>query len=110
MKPVKIFGNKNKAWKGDRASYSAIHHWMKNNFGKPNKCEKCNIKNPKRYEWANLSGKYKRVRSDWLMLCTSCHKKMDYGNPENCLCGNKYFSKGKCKKHYYQEYYLKNKL
>jgi len=31
----------------------------------------------KRYEWANVSGKYRREREDFVRLCKKCHCKMD---------------------------------
>lgn len=43
------------------------------------------IEQPKRYEWANISGEYKRDRSDWVMLCPSCHRKIDMGKEELCV-------------------------
>ena len=67
----------NPNWKGDKAGYGAIHDWLKLYFGKPKFCEHCGIKTAKKYEWANVSKKYKRDRSDWLRLCTSCHHKYD---------------------------------
>jgi len=29
------------------------------------------------FAWANISGEYKQDRSDWKMMCYSCHKKYD---------------------------------
>lgn len=68
-------------WKGDKASYSTKHQWIYNRYGKADKCEGFNCKEvTNNYEWANISGKYKRERSDWVKLCQSCHKFMDIGN------------------------------
>ena len=64
-------------WKGDRASYTAIHQWMRRHFGEPKRCEKCKTTKAKRFEWANISGKYLRGRADWIRLCTTCHHRMD---------------------------------
>ena len=69
-------------WKGEKATYSAVHHWMYSHFGKPMKCEECFliVKNTRKIQWANISGKYIRDRSDWKRLCTRCHRKFDgYG-------------------------------
>lgn len=69
-------------WKGEEASYSAAHHWMKNNFGRPMECEDCKIivEDTRKIQWANISGKYHRERADWKRLCTPCHRKFDgYG-------------------------------
>jgi len=67
----------NPAWKGSNATYGAIHMWIYKNYGKAFCCEDDNTHKSKRFEWANLSGKYKRDRSDWKMLCTICHSKLD---------------------------------
>lgn len=73
-----ITGASNRLWKGDEASYTSIHNWVSRHFGKPQECEKCG-ENPNayRYEWANKSGEYKRIRSDWMRLCVPCHRRMD---------------------------------
>ena len=69
-------------WKGENCSYSTKHKRLYSTFGKANKCENknCTYKNPKRFEWANISGKYLRDRSDWQMLCTKCHHLYDFIN------------------------------
>ena len=40
-------------------------------------CKYCRKENC-RFEWANISGEYKRDLNDWMNLCVSCHKKYDY--------------------------------
>lgn len=69
-------GKRNPLWKGEKAGYAAKHVWLMARHGKANKCEKCGVKNGK-YEWANVSGKYKRERSDYIQLCATCHRFMD---------------------------------
>ncbi len=69
---------KNPKWKGENASYAAIHIWMRNHFGAPKLCEHCGDTTRKMYHWANLSGTYKRERFDWIRLCVPCHKRRDY--------------------------------
>jgi stalled ribosome alternative rescue factor ArfA len=68
-------GRLNGHWKGDEASYSAKHHWITNNYGKPTKCELCRKDNlsGREINWASISHKYKRDRKDWMRLCTKCH-------------------------------------
>lgn len=75
-------GELSNRWKGEKASYAAKHMWIKKHYGSANKCEnpECKCKNPKRFEWANISGLYHRERSDYIMLCPSCHRKIDKGN------------------------------
>lgn len=63
------------AWKGDKASYSAIHKWIAYTFEKLDACEHCKINT--NLDWANKSGRYLREREDWLVLCRKCHKKYD---------------------------------
>ncbi len=64
-------------------NYRSVHFWVERNFGKAHYCEICGKnepnKNKKRtFSWANRSGKYLKERSDWIMTCYSCHKKMDF--------------------------------
>lgn len=60
-------------WKGDKVGYSGIHRWIAKRLGKPTKCAKCNTTDAKRFEWANISGEYKRDFTDWIRLCAKCH-------------------------------------
>lgn len=72
-------GEDNPIWKGDKAKYAAIHMWLYSNYGQPTTCEICkktDLKG-KRINWANLSGMYKRIKSDWKRMCVPCHKKYD---------------------------------
>lgn len=72
----------------DKVSYSGIHKWIVLKRGNPNYCEECKIsKYPRRpkgrvykrspFQWANISGEYKRELTDWKRLCASCHCKLD---------------------------------
>src|SRR3990167_3040971 len=62
-------------WKGERASYVAKHMWVKKYLGQPDICEGCNKSGLTGHNihWANKSGDYKRVKSDWIRLCSFCH-------------------------------------
>lgn len=79
-------------WKGDDVSYGTLHQWVHKKMGTPMVCEKCGIskKNNRQIHWANKSKKYKRIESDWIRLCVSCHKKFDlnrikkYGDKLRC--------------------------
>lgn len=75
-----VWGKNHGNWKGDKASYHAIHSWVKTWCGKAHKCEKCNCLDAKRYEWANISREYKREVEDWVQLCPSCHRYADINN------------------------------
>ena len=78
-------------YKGETARYETKHQWVYYHYGKAKICEnkECKYKNPKKYHWANISGKYKRDRKDWIQLCPSCHKRMDYKPKTHCVYGHK---------------------
>lgn len=64
-------------WKGENIGMSGLHIWVKRLLGKPNYCEICKRTDKKMYHWSNISGKYRRVLSDWQRLCVKCHSKYD---------------------------------
>ncbi len=72
-------GEKNIMWRGDNVGYDALHNWVVRKLGKPMSCTVCGIKNLKtiQYQWANISGKYKRDLNDWKRMCSKCHKLYD---------------------------------
>ncbi len=72
-------GSQNNKWKGNNVGYHALHDWVRRHFGKADKCEngKCKSKKIIRFEWANVSGEYKRDRNDWIRLCSACHGAYD---------------------------------
>lgn len=72
-----IVGDNHHNWKGDNVGYYALHSWVERQLGKPLKCESCGTSEPRKYEWANKSGDYLRDVSDWLRLCTPCHRMHD---------------------------------
>lgn len=79
-------GERNPNWRGDGVGYSALHEWVTRQLGSPRKCETCGSKRAVRYEWANISGEYKRLVSDWRRLCKKCHNRLDqpgYRSPKN---------------------------
>lgn len=68
------------SWIGDKISYTGLHNWIRLNFKKSGRCEKCG--ESKRTTWANKDTQYLRDRSNWLELCYKCHKEHDKNNPE----------------------------
>ena len=84
-----LSGKNHFAWKGDSVSYASLHKWVKRELGRPTRCSNVNckyprrnalgklMKQPQRYEWANIDHKYRRKLSDYISLCASCHRKMD---------------------------------
>lgn len=65
-------------WKGNEVGYKGLHDWINRNFGKPAICWYCKTISAKKFEWANISKKYKRDKSDWIRLCASCHDYFDF--------------------------------
>ncbi len=64
---------KSSHWKGEKVSYLGLHGWIRNRFGRKNKCDIYGTINAKRFEWANKDHKYRRNREDWMCVCTVCH-------------------------------------
>lgn len=78
------FGEGHHLWKGSDVSYSSLHKWVARWKGAPEQCERCGLSGlppgRKRYfQWANISGKYRRDLMDWMRLCARCHKAYDRG-------------------------------
>lgn len=73
-----ITNEKHPAWKGDMASYDAIHMWVRRNKGNANICEFCGITRlEKMVHWANKNHLYKRILDDYISLCVKCHWEYD---------------------------------
>lgn len=77
-------------WKGEKATYTAFHQWIKRKLGKANKCENVNCKyprtnkngkillKPKIFNWALKHGyKHDHNIDAYMQLCCSCHKSYD---------------------------------
>lgn len=79
---IKEHGN----YKGNNAGYMAKHLWISKKYGKLRICQLCGTREAKYYDWANVSGKYKREISDWLRLCRNCHKQFD--RKDKCKYGH----------------------
>lgn len=74
-------GKKNHKWKGDNASCSAIHIWIKNHKGKPKICINCGATYKERkLHWSNIDHLYRRNLDDFVARCVPCHKKYDIAN------------------------------
>ena len=59
------------------SEYRSVHYWIESVLGKPMVCTKCQTQVSKRFNWANISGEYKRDITDWIRLCAKCHAIMD---------------------------------
>lgn len=70
-------GLKNHMWKGNEASYKALHCRLYSLYGTPSKCEICGtVDATKNYDWASLTGQYTDI-SDYKRMCRSCHRQYD---------------------------------
>lgn len=69
-------GEHNDSWRGSEATYKAFHVRVGVLRGKPSLCSMCDNDKAKRYEWANVSGRYENVY-DYIRLCKSCHSIFD---------------------------------
>lgn len=67
-------------WKGDKVSKVGLHQWVRRKRGTPSLCEVCGTTEKRKYEWANVDHKYRRVLEDFIRMCTSCHRKYDIKN------------------------------
>lgn len=72
---IRLVGEVHHNWKGDNASYTAFHIWIRGRLGKPKKCMFCKKKD--HLQWANQSGCYMRDIHDYISLCYWCHRKYD---------------------------------
>lgn len=66
-------GSQTNRWKGNKVKYRAIHMWIQSLLGKASYCSKDKSHKASRYHWANKSGEYRRVISDWWSLCSRCN-------------------------------------
>lgn len=73
-------GSASPSWLGDDATYKALHLRVSKERGRPARCETCGQDSPeRRYDWANLSGRYADV-NDYIRVCRPCHRKVDAGS------------------------------
>lgn len=59
--------------------YGTIHAYIRRLYGAPSMCEHCGTTASKKFEWANISGRYLLERDDWARLCCKCHRRYDLG-------------------------------
>jgi hypothetical protein len=69
-------GPRNSSWRGDNATYAALHYRVTNLRGSPQHCDECGTEEPGTYEWASLTKNYADPY-DYRRLCGSCHKRFD---------------------------------
>lgn len=71
----KLGGKQHHLYKEEGFSYSAVHNWLRYNFGKADRCDFCGSN--RNIDWANKSHNYTRELNDWIKLCKKCHWKYD---------------------------------
>ena len=64
-------------WIGDTVGKKGVHAWIVRKLGSPRKCSHCSTISTRFYDWANISGQYKRDIADWIRLCRACHVLFD---------------------------------
>lgn len=72
----KMSGTNNYNWKGDEVGYFGIHRWITRKYGRADHCS-FDSDHGGLFEWANISGTYKRDIGDWSQLCVKCHREYD---------------------------------
>lgn len=79
LKKGHFTGGAKALWKGDKVSYSGLHHWVARHKGKPDYCSNCKRTDlsHRSYHWANIDHKYRRVLEDYIRLCINCHRVHD---------------------------------
>ena len=60
-------------WKGEEVGYHGLHKWVSRWKGLPSLCDNCGTTQAKRFDWANIDHKYRRVLDDYIRLCAKCH-------------------------------------
>lgn len=66
----------------DNNNYAKVHAWVKRRLGKASFCSNDHTHKSTQFEWANISGEYKKDLNDYKPLCPSCHRKMDFTEEE----------------------------
>lgn len=74
-----------------KAEYMSIHTWLRNEYGKADRCENsiCVVPNG-RFEWALIKGfMYEKKRENFWRLCKSCHAKYDFTEKTREKCSKR---------------------
>lgn len=78
-------GGSNPQWKGDEASYKAIHLWLNRNHPRSGVCDECGGKHPTDWAFDHRLGKHTRRIEDYRELCRPCHGRYDAALRRNLL-------------------------
>ena len=106
-----------------KSQYTSVHNWLYKYHGKAFICFN-NSEHSGPFEWANISGNYKRDVYDYKQLCISCHRKEDYykRNGNKCLKGHDFTYENTyimpdgrrkckiCRRKVFRDFYYRKKL
>ena len=70
------------------SAYTNLHAWVRKELGTPSECENCETTDASRFEWANISGEYRKSIDDWARLCCLCHRLIDNQRKNVCKRGH----------------------
>lgn len=74
-----------------KTKYLKLHYWIRKNLGVAKYCSNDKTHIAKVYDWANISGEYKKDLSDYRPLCRSCHCKEHFTEKKRRkFIGNKF--------------------
>lgn len=81
--------------KKDKKEYARIHWWLRENYGKADKCEFKDCSGiSKTFDWALKRGRvHEAKRSSYLKACRSCHCKYDWTKEKTTRFINNCFTK-----------------
>jgi hypothetical protein len=73
-------GHRNGKWVGDKIGKAGVHDWITTLKGKASEheCEMKDASCTRIHDWSNKTGQYRRVESDWWVLCRKHHRNYDY--------------------------------
>ncbi len=75
----------------NKSEYRRIHRLLSEGFRKADRCEFCETKTAKKYEWALRKGhEYTTEVKDYIELCASCHRRYDYTDERRRKQGEKF--------------------
>lgn len=61
-------------------NYNKVHQYIRRNWQPADFCTQCGNTEPRRYEWANVTGVYSKNLEDYLPMCVPCHRSFDYSD------------------------------
>lgn len=71
------WGAENSQWKGESATSTRVHDWLRRNYPKSGVCEECGKEGKTDYAFRHHPEKYTRNREDYRELCRPCHLAFD---------------------------------